>query len=454
MPSSMLALKPEDVDNEEKRKNFTVAIVGCGLTGILHAYLFAKAGFKVNCTDLDPIKIETIAKEKNIFLERKILLEIRKKIKKGLLEITDNVEDVVSSSNILILTFPIKLNRNKKSDYSTLEKICKKIGPNLKRGSLVIVANATGIGITEGLIKQILENSSGFKAGIGFGLAYSPLESLGGEPVEALTNSKRIVAATDNKSLNSASIVLENIANISLAKLKNKKTAEAAIIFNVVHHDVNVALANELAHFCEKVGIDYFDVHKIVNNLTKPMISVSNTCMKPYLLIEDAENLNLKMQLPKLSRKINEKIEKHATNLVREALKTCGKPLRRAKLSFLGITQSSNTRSPPQKAMIKLIKMLEAKGAKITVYDPYIKGCKLPELPYFITRTLTEAVEGADCIIIGKGHNQLKRLNLNKLKITVKMPAAIVDLEESFDPDKVEKAGFIYRGLGRGVWTK
>ncbi len=451
MSPSMLKLKPEDIDSEEKRRNYTVTIIGCELTGIFHAYLFAKAGFKVNCTDLNPIKVKAITKWKEIFLKHEILLEIRKHIKKGLLKITDNIEEAVSSSDILILTFQVKLYRNKKSDYSLLEKICKKVGPILKHDSLVIVANSTGVGVTEGLIKQILEDSSGFKVGVDFGLAYSPLKIFDGED---LTSLKRIVAAEDDNSLSAASIILEKLASAKLEKIRSLKTAEAAVIFAAIQHDVNAALANELALFCEEVGIDYFTIKNLFKDFSKPTIFLAKTCIEPYLLLEDAENLNLKLQLPKLSRQINEKIAKHTVDLVRKALKSCGKPLRRSKIAILGITQTKNTRSPPQKIIRKLAKMLTAKGAKISLYDPYLQGYKLPELRCITSRTLTEAVEGTDCIIIMKGHNQFKRLNLNKLKITMRMPAAIVDLENTLEPDKVEKAGLIYRGLGRGVWTK
>ena len=449
MSPSMLNLKPEDIDNEEKRRNYAVAIIGCGLTGIIHAHLFAKAGFKVTCTDLNPIKVKTFAKGKEKFLKREITLEIKKYIKKGRLKITDNLEEAVSSSNILILTFQAKLDKNKKSDYSVLEKICKKVGLVLKRDSLVIVANVTGVGVTEGLVKQVLENSSGFKVGADFGLAYSPFQIL-----KTLTISKRIVAAEDNKSLNAAAIVLEKITSDGLEQIENIKLAEAAVIFDAVQHDVNTALANEIALFCEKANVDYFAVQRIVNTLSKPTMSSAKTRIEPYLLLEEAENLNLKLQLPKLSRQINEKILKHTVDLAKQALKSCGKPLRRAKIALLGITQIPNTRSPPRKIITRLVKMLEAKGARITLYDPYLQGYQLSELHYSLSKTLTDAVEGTDCIIIGKGHDQIKRLNLKKLKITMKMPAAIVDLEGIYRPEKIEKAGFIYCGLGRGVWTK
>ena len=73
---------------------------------------------------------------------------------------------------------------------------------------------------------------------------------------------------------------------------------------------------------------------------------------------------------------------------------------------------------------------------------------------YSAETTLTKTVERADCIIIAVGHDRFRRLNLRRIKILSKKPAAIVDMGHVVDPAKAEKEGLVYRGLGRGVWTK
>ena len=102
----------------------------------------------------------------------------------------------------------------------------------------------------------------------------------------------------------------------------------------------------------------------------------------------------------------------------------------------------------------ELAETLEARGAKISIYDPHLKEDELAEIPFPKKKSLTEALEGADCIVILTAHDQFKRLNLKKLKITMRMPAAIVDFDNTFEPDKIEKEDLTYRGLGRGVWKK
>jgi UDPglucose 6-dehydrogenase len=113
-----------------------------------------------------------------------------------------------------------------------------------------------------------------------------------------------------------------------------------------------------------------------------------------------------------------------------------------------------NVQSSPKKIVERLTKILEAKSAKVSLYDPYLSGDALAEMQNRLKRNLTDALEGADCALILTEHEQFTRLNLKKLKVIMRMPAAIVDFVGAIEPAKVEQEGFIFRGLGRGVWTK
>jgi UDPglucose 6-dehydrogenase len=105
-------------------------------------------------------------------------------------------------------------------------------------------------------------------------------------------------------------------------------------------------------------------------------------------------------------------------------------------------------------AAATFVELLEAKGAKVNRYDPCSAGVEQPEGRTLLKKTVNEAVETTDCVVILSAQEQLKRLNLKKLRALMKSPAALVDLAGVFEPSKVEKEGFIYRGLGRGAWKK
>jgi len=459
MSSPILHIKPEEIDTVEKRGKYTVSIIGCGQIGVLHACLFAEAGFRVKCVDADQTIVNSIVRGKMPLLKREIELKLKNYVKTGLLNATTEAKTAVSQSDVIAITIPVEIDEKKKANYSNLENTCRLVGSGLHHGSLVVVTNTVGIGVTQGFIKEALENTSGFKAGADFGLAYSPIRLLNGQTLETLSNQERIVAATDKNSLNAASTILGTFTKGYLRKTECVKTAEAVALFEAMQQDVNVALANELAVFCEKVGVDYLEAHKLAKIGAYPVLSLptfvnGNIREISYLLLEDSENLNFKLRVPTIAREINEEIVKHAVNLTKDALRNCGKTLRRARISLLGILQIPNMRSSPKKMLEELARMLEAKGAKVSFYDPYFSSDEQRETQFHHKKNLSEALEGVDCILIVTGHDQFKRLNLKKLKALMKMPAAIVDLEGIVEPNKVEKEGFIYRGLGRGVWTK
>jgi UDP-N-acetyl-D-mannosaminuronate dehydrogenase len=164
-----------------------------------------------------------------------------------------------------------------------------------------------------------------------------------------------------------------------------------------------------------------------------------------YLLLESAENINAKLRLPALSRQINEEMVKHAVILTQDALRRCGKTLRRARVAVLGTVNSSA-------ASGVFVKMLLLKGAKTSLFDPSSRRESL-DLGV-LKKSVNEAVEGADCIVILSGEEQFAHLNLKKLKALTRTPSVIVDLAGAYEPEKVAAEGFIYHGFGRGVEQK
>jgi len=447
-----LHLNPEEINTIENRRKYTVSVIGCGQRGILYAVAFAEAGFKVTCTDADQSLVRRLAKGKTPFSEREVESKLKNFMRTGQLNATNELKNAVSQSDITIMTTTAKIDDKKNPDYSEAESSCKQVGAALHRGALVIYGGIAGFGFTEGVIKETLENTSGLRVGEDFGLAYNPLQIPDGQPTESISNQELKVAANDKTSLDAASTVLGTVTKKGVKKILGVKTAELAALFNVVRRDANVALANELAILCENASMDYFEMSKLLVPDTgetsfAPTIAEEDSRNEAYLLLESAENLNTKLRLTALARQINENMVRHAVNLAQDTLRSCGKTLRRARVAVLGTTG-------PRTTADTFVKMLETKGAKISIYDPLLSKNEPSEMTRVLRRSLNEAVEGTDCIVILTEHDQFKRLNLKKLRAVMRMPAAIVDLTGAIEPQKVEKEGFIYRGLGRGAGKK
>ena len=175
------------------------------------------------------------------------------------------------------------------------------------------------------------------------------------------------VAANDKTSLDAASAILRTLTQ-NVKEITDIKIAEIAALFNIAKQDAATALTNELAMFCESAKIDYFKVLDVLSLNTasfRPTIAEEENKDEAYLLLEGAENLNAKLKLPALARQINEDMVKHAVNLTQDALRSCDKTLRRARVAILGPSNPSATGI--------FVKLIEQKGAKVTVYDSIAK---------------------------------------------------------------------------------
>ncbi len=459
MSSLILQAKPEEMNAPEKRGVYTACIVGCGQAGVLQACLFADAGFKVICVDLDQTVVNRMAKGKPLFQRPETEAKLKNHAKTARLKATTDVKAAVSQSDIVVVAVSARVDGKDRPDYSDVEKACRQVGSNLRRGSLVILSSVTGANTTEGFVKELLENTSGFKVGIDLGLVYSPFRARPDQTLEAAANHERIVAATDKSSLRTASLVLGALGGKGLRKTEDVKAAEAAAMLEAVQEGVASALANELALFCEKKGVDYLEACRLIDysdaqKSLLPKLRDNESQTETCLLLDEAANLNVKLRTPAVAREINAEMVGHVAGLARDALRDCGKTLRRARISLLGISRTPNMNDIPNKTVFELAEILEAKGAKVSLYDPHFSGEESTEAPNRFKRSLNETLEGADCIMVLTGHDQFKHLNLKKLKAVMKAPAAIIDCEGILEPDKIEKEGFTYRGLGRGVWKK
>ncbi len=448
----VLHLKMEEVDTPEKRGKYTLSVVGCGQTGILYAMTFAGAGFKVICTDANQSIVKRLSKGNVRLADHELELKLKGFFRIGQLTASSDLKTTVKQSDIIIIKVNLKIDAKKNPDCSEVENVCKQIGESLHKGALVIYGGIAGFGFTDGTVKETLENTSGLKVGEDFGLAYSPVQNHTEHDSTLMGDQEIRVAATDKVSLNAATTVYETIAKKGVRKIPDAKAAELAALFQAAKRDAQVALSNEFAVFCESAGVDYAEIIKLLDKdageiSRAPTIAEEENRNAAYLLLESAENLNAKLRMPMLARQVNEDMVRHTVNLTQEALRSCGKPLRRARVALLGTVK-------PATGASEFVEMLEAKGSRITRYDPQGVESEQAEGKQTLRRTLNEAVEGTDCIVILTGQDQFRRLNFKKLRAIMRSPAAMVDLTGLVEPSKAEEEGFTYRGLGRGVWKK
>ena len=185
MPA-VLDLKPEEIDTKEKRGKYTVCVVGCEEKGVLYATGFAEAGFKVTCTDADQTMVKSLSKGKMVVSNREIESKLKSFLRRGRLDVTSELQKAVSQSDIVVMTLTSKIDGKKQPDYSEVESACKQVGKALSRGVLFIYGGVAGLGFTEGVVKETLENTSGLIVGEVIGLVYCPFQFFGRQSLASL----------------------------------------------------------------------------------------------------------------------------------------------------------------------------------------------------------------------------------------------------------------------------
>ncbi len=443
----------------EKRGEYVISVMGCGRLGLPLACLFVGAGFKVMAVDANQHVVNLIGRGKAPFVETGLDVLVKKHVKSGGLTATNDVRAAASKSDVILLVAPTPLDRKKKPNYAAVERVCRDVGMAMRSGSLIICGSTVGVGITETLVKETLENASGLKAGTDFGLAYVPVRAAPGQVLQDIVSYPQVVGGIDEQSLKTAYLVFGAVAKGGLVEVRDVKTAEAVRLFENVQCDVNTALANEFALFCEKTGINFTEIVQAANtqpdcHLLFPGVVGGSLAKDSHVLVNEAEDVNARLRMVGLARKVNDEMLGYARRLMKGALRRCGKPLNRAVVAVFGVSCRPNAKVIQGSPALEFVRILRKSGVKARVYDPYFSFRELRGFGFPAEETWTKTVEGADCIIILVGHDKFKRLNLKKTGFLVKKPAAIVDMGHVIDPEKAEKAGFVYRGLGRGLQRK
>ncbi len=456
-----LRSSPDDLKRQAAKGNVTVSVIGLGWMGLPTACLLAEAGAKVIGADVNHRVVERLNQGISHLEEPGVERLLRKHMRTGKFRATTSVEEASSQSDVIIIVVPTLIDQSKRPDYSAVENACKEISKGIRKGSLVVLESTCGPGVTERIVKTILEKHSGLRAGEDFALAYSPIRAMAGKALADLRSYNRVVGAVNKKSLDAACAILSTATEGELIRVRDIKTAEAAKLFEVIYRDVNIGLASEFALFCENAGIDYMEAMAAANSqpyshLHVPGIGVGGHCLPiyPYMLMDEAKSQGVRLRIVKTSRSMNDEMPRHVLGLAANGLRSSGKPLRRARVTVLGISYRPNVKEIRFSPAIELISLLKKRGARVTVYDPKFSCDEISKLGHVAEPTLKKAVEKADCVIVAVAHDEFKRLDARDLAAAMSRSPVIVDCTHLIDPVQAEKTRVAYRGVGRGLWTR
>jgi len=452
----IMSLSKKEIVKALKSGQVTVCVIGLGRVGLPTAAIFAEAGAQVVGADIDRELVELV-KEGRCRLNDEPGLDalVKKIVNNENLKATTDAVSAVKRSDVIIVCVPTPVDESKVPDYSAVEAACSQIAGALRSHCLVIVESTVGPGTIEDLVIPLLERETKMKAGVDFGVASCPERANPGSILQNIKAVPRIVGGIDAKSAEVAATLYETVLGVKVVIVSSPKTANAVKLTENLFRDVNIALANEFAILYEKLGIDAIEV--IEACATKynfmphyPGPGVGGPCLpqNPYYLIVEGVKVGNIPYLVRMAREINDRMPEHVVTLVTEALNDVGKTVRGAKIALLGVAYKPNVHDIQLTPIRKIFEQLKQMGASIKIYDPMFVGEEVFGVKCSIR--LTDAVEGADCIVVGTDHKEFKKLDLAALARLSHIPAAFVDARHVIDPIKVRKHGFAYSGVGRG----
>ena len=458
----MMKLTADEIRARVTNHSLTVAVVGLGWMGLPTAYLFGEAGANVIGVDSNPDVVEKVNRGESYLPEPGLPQLLKKLLSQKRLRATNNTQEAASQSDAIILLVPTLIDKQRSADYSAVESSCRDLGKGIQSGCLLIFTSTCGPGVTERVVKSTLEKYSGLKAGVDFGLAYSPVRAMGGRALGDIQRYPKVVGAIDEKSLGAAEALLSTIVKGGIVKVRDIKTAEASKLFETIYRDVNIALSNEFAMFCEKAEIDYDEVREAANTLKEYChlhiagVGVGGHCLPvyPYLLASEAERLEARLKLVLNAREINGGMPSHTARLVANGLRVSGRSVKGSKVVVLGISYRANVKETRFSSSIELIALLKRRGARVVVFDPRFSATEIVDMGYATEPTLKASIEKANCVVITVPHDEFRRIDPRELAASISKSAVIVDCAHILNPSLVEKAGLIYRGVGRGLWTR
>jgi UDP-N-acetyl-D-mannosaminuronic acid dehydrogenase len=446
-----------------------VVVIGMGYVGIPVAALFADVdGFTVigvqRRSKRSGWKIDWLNEGKNpIGGDEPVLSGLIERVsKKGTFKVVEEISVCKDADAILIdVQTPTEANRVPK--YESLVEVSREVGKYMPKGALVIVESTVAPGTTDNIVKPLLEESSGMKAGRDFYLAFCYERVMVGRLVKNIVNLPRVVGGINEESTRRAVELYSRIIKAPLCPT-DSLTAEVSKVVENTYRDVNIAFSNEVAIICESLGVNAYKVRELVNTLPNdpsnpnsnpvrnmhfPGCGVGGHCLPkdPWLLKYGLDTYGKFKFEPKIivsSRELNDLMPVHTVDLVEEALAEHGRKLNGAKVAILGVAfleNSDDTRNTPSAT---LYNELKRRGAEPVLHDPIVRDFDLP-----FTSDLESVLKDADAIILSTKHKDYLKLDLNELRKKVRTPI-LIDGRNAFDKCSAEKAGFTYKGIGKG----
>lgn len=418
-----------------------ICVIGLGYIGLPTAVMFANHGMHVHGVDINEAVVEKI-KNKQLHIEEKGLQErLNDAIDSGRLTVSTKPE----ISDVFIIAVPSPIHRDKTADLNYVKAATEAIVPYVRKGNLVVLESTVPPRTVEDVMIPILKQTN-LEIGTELYISHSPERVIPGKVFEELVNNDRIVGGINDKS-SELTVELYRVFVKGNIHVTDATTAEMVKVIENTYRDVNIAFANELAKFSEKIGVNVWEAIHLANfhprvNIHLPGPGVGGHCIAvdPWFLVELQPDI---AQIIRLARQTNDSMPEYTANRVKQILQN--EKIQHGRVAVFGLAFKGNIDDMRESPSLEVIHHLEQMGIDYVAYDPHIKENKLPKQ----TQHMEEAVAHADIVLVLTDHNEFKHIDPKHIADGMRTKI-VLDTKNCLAHEQWEQAGFYVHVLGDG----
>ena len=359
-----------------RERKARVGIIGMGYVGLPLAVEFARAGFKVNGIDLDQAKVQDINAGRS-YIGDVTDSEMSGFVAAGRLAASTDFE-ILRKMDCVIICVPTPLRKTRDPDISYIVSALEEVAKRAHKGMLVILESTTYPGTTEEvMLPRMVE--TGLKVGRDFFLAFSPERVDPGNQVWRTRNTPKVVGGITRACGEVASLLYGQAVD-RVVPVSSSRAAEMIKLLENTFRSVNIALVNEIALICDRLGLEVWEV--IDGAATKPFgfmpfypgPGLGGHCIPidPHYLSWKLRTLDYQARFIELAAEINGSMPHYVMSKVVDALNERRKALSGSRVLVVGVAYKRDTSDTRESPSLDIIKLMKERGAKVDYHDPFV----------------------------------------------------------------------------------
>ncbi|MDI6751326.1 MAG: nucleotide sugar dehydrogenase [bacterium] len=391
------------------KKGAKIGVIGLGYVGLPLAVEFAKSGFAVLGFDIDKEKVSKL-NDGISYIPDIETADVQKLSKKNLLSATNDFSKL-KEQDVIFICVPTPFTKAKAPDISYIISASEQIKANIRKGQLIILQSTTYPGTTEEVVLPMLKET-GLKEEEEFLLAFSPERIDPGNKTYTIKNTPKVVGGLSEKSTRLSASLFSYITP-NVFQVSSPKAAELCKLLENTFRSVNIALVNELALLCNRMGINVWEVIEAAS--TKPFgfmpfwpgPGVGGHCIPvdPYYLSWKAREYDFSTKFIELAAETNLLMPRYVVSIITDSLNKQKKTVNGSKILLLGVAFKKDIDDPRNSPSEAIIEMLIDSGADFSYNDPYISSVAVKGRVFESTPLTKESLSSSDCVVIAVDHS-------------------------------------------------